>query len=545
MIDQNSQFFAILTAVGEAKQANATALGLSWTFAQMGVGDANDTDPIPNRAQTKLINEWRRAPVNQVRPDSANPNIIITEQVIPADVGGKWIRELALYDADGDMVAVANCAPSFKPLLVQGTGKTQVIRMNFIVASTANIVLKIDPAVVLATRSYVDSSIVNVLPGGRRAGSYTKVQINERGIVVDGLNPSTLEGYGITDAYTKSRADELLDQRVAADTIISAGFVSGDINKPYFRERKPDGGVGGIINLALAAHVHTFESLKDKPSTMQGYGITDAYTKVKANELLEQRVAADTIISAGFVSGDISKPYFLERKPDGGVGGIINLAPAAHVHTFESLKDKPSTMQGYGIADAYTKVKSDELLNQRVAADGIVAAGFVSGDLNYPYFLKSPNSIVHLARRTQVDAKPDGDWVDAVGLISNEPSLPYMHQKGGGNVLLVARSELPRNTCAKGIPGWWRCADTGLLRQRVSVYLGDVSTAWAGSVAFPVAFATQADSVKISVLQNTGSPATLSCSYSELTTSGCKLRVDEWSTAVQYGLTLIVEAEGY
>lgn len=163
MIDQNSQFFAILTAVGEAKQANATALGLSWTFSQMGVGDANGTDPIPNRAQTKLINEWRRAPVNQVRPDPANPNIIITEQVIPADVGGRWIRELALYDADGDMVAVANCAPSFKPLLVQGTGKTQVIRMNFIVASTANIVLKIDPAVVLATREYVDLQIIEAL----------------------------------------------------------------------------------------------------------------------------------------------------------------------------------------------------------------------------------------------------------------------------------------------------------------------------------------------------------------------------------------------
>lgn len=28
MTDQNSQFFAILTAVGEAKQANAAALGV-------------------------------------------------------------------------------------------------------------------------------------------------------------------------------------------------------------------------------------------------------------------------------------------------------------------------------------------------------------------------------------------------------------------------------------------------------------------------------------------------------------------------------------
>jgi hypothetical protein len=163
MIDQNSQFFAILTAVGEAKQANATALGQPWTFSQMGVGDANNTDPIPNRTQTRLINEWRRAAVNQVRTDPANPNIIITEQVIPADVGGKWIREIALYDADGDMVAVANCAPSFKPLLVQGTGKTQIIRMNFIVANTASIVLKIDPAVVLATREYVDLQIIEVL----------------------------------------------------------------------------------------------------------------------------------------------------------------------------------------------------------------------------------------------------------------------------------------------------------------------------------------------------------------------------------------------
>lgn len=163
MIDQNSQFFAILTAVGEAKQANATALGQPWTFAQMGVGDANLTDPIPNRTQTRLINEWRRAPVNQVRTDPANPNIIITEQVIPADVGGKWIREIGLYDADGDMVAVANCAPSFKPLLVQGTGKTQIIRMNFIVANTASVVLKIDPAVVLATREYVDLQIIEAL----------------------------------------------------------------------------------------------------------------------------------------------------------------------------------------------------------------------------------------------------------------------------------------------------------------------------------------------------------------------------------------------
>lgn len=163
MIDQNSQFQAILTAVGEAKQANADALGIPWTFAQMGVGDANGTDPFPDRLQTKLINERRRAPLNQLKPDPKNPGIIIAEQVIPETVGGFWIREIALYDQDGDLVAVANCAPTFKPLLGQGSGRTQIIRMNLIVSSIANIVLKIDPAVVLATREYVDLAIVEAL----------------------------------------------------------------------------------------------------------------------------------------------------------------------------------------------------------------------------------------------------------------------------------------------------------------------------------------------------------------------------------------------
>jgi hypothetical protein len=86
MIDQNSQFMAILTAVGEAKQANADALGIPWTFSQMGVGDANGTDPVPDRLQIKLINERNRAPLNQVKVDPKNSNLIIAEQEITVTI---------------------------------------------------------------------------------------------------------------------------------------------------------------------------------------------------------------------------------------------------------------------------------------------------------------------------------------------------------------------------------------------------------------------------------------------------------------------------
>lgn len=163
MIDQNSQFFAILTNIGIAKQANADALGIPWLITHMGVGDANGTDPIPSPTQTKLINERRRAPLNQLKVDPANSAVIVAEQVIPENVGGWWIREIGLYDSDGDMIAIANCAPSFKPLLNQGSGRTQVVRMNMIVSNSSNVELKIDPSVVLATRAYVDSKVVEEL----------------------------------------------------------------------------------------------------------------------------------------------------------------------------------------------------------------------------------------------------------------------------------------------------------------------------------------------------------------------------------------------
>lgn len=160
MADQNSQYMAMLTAVGEAKLANATALGVNLNITQLGVGDANGAEPMPSRTQTALINERRRAPLNQLSIDQNNSAIIIAEQVIPEDVGGWWIREIGLYDEAGDLVAVSNCPPTFKPELAQGSGRTQVVRLNILVSSTQNIQLKIDPSVVLATRKYVDDLTV-------------------------------------------------------------------------------------------------------------------------------------------------------------------------------------------------------------------------------------------------------------------------------------------------------------------------------------------------------------------------------------------------
>lgn len=153
-----STYYAILTAVGEAKLANATALGTVLQLSKMAVGDGNGALPTPVRTQTALVRETYRADLNTLSVDPVNASQIIAELVIPETEGGYWLRELGIYDAAGDLFAVANCPPSYKPQMAEGSGRTQVLRMVLIVSSTAAVQLKIDPSVVLATRQYVDTA---------------------------------------------------------------------------------------------------------------------------------------------------------------------------------------------------------------------------------------------------------------------------------------------------------------------------------------------------------------------------------------------------
>ena len=128
----------------------------------MAVGDGGGVLPTPDAKQTALVNEKRRAALNMLYIDPQNSSQIIAEQVIPENEGGWWIREVGLFDESGALIAVGNCPESYKPQLAEGSGRTQTVRMVLITSSTDNITLKIDPAVVLATRKYVDDKALEL-----------------------------------------------------------------------------------------------------------------------------------------------------------------------------------------------------------------------------------------------------------------------------------------------------------------------------------------------------------------------------------------------
>lgn len=163
MANSTTQFGGFLTNVGIAQQANTAALGLPWNITHMLIGDAGGEpsqtpDPTPKPTQNALVRQVYRAQLNALYQSPADPGVLVAELVLRPETGGWWIRELALEDANGNFIAVAKPAPSYKPLLAQGSGRTQTIRMHVVFGNLANVTLKIDPSIVLATRDYVDKA---------------------------------------------------------------------------------------------------------------------------------------------------------------------------------------------------------------------------------------------------------------------------------------------------------------------------------------------------------------------------------------------------
>lgn len=109
----------------------------------------------------------------------------------------------------------------------------------------------------------------------------------------------------------------------------------------------------------------SFASLTGKPTTLAGYGITNAYTKIES----DARYA--------FVQDVYSK-----------------------VQSDSRFYTKIESDARYAfVQDVYNKNQTNALLAEKVTADWIQSAGFVSNDVNLPYFRRSSDGqIYHLQR---------------------------------------------------------------------------------------------------------------------------------------------------
>lgn len=157
-----SQYYTILTNIGAAALANATALGQPISITQFAVGDGGGADYDPDITDLKtseaLVNEVYRGAVNQLSVNPDNPASYYIEGVVPVEIGGWTAREVGWFLSDGRLFAITKLPPSYKTVPADGAATELPIRTYLAIGSDANVTLKIDPTVVLATRKYVDDS---------------------------------------------------------------------------------------------------------------------------------------------------------------------------------------------------------------------------------------------------------------------------------------------------------------------------------------------------------------------------------------------------
>lgn len=164
---------------------------------------------------------------------------------------------------------------------------------------------------------------------------------------------------------------------------------------------------GRLIAAGTVTTAPSWNNVADRPTTLGGYGITDAAPAghshalaigdgsiqkltVATNERLDLVAGSNvslsyndagnaiTISTSGQLSGNVetatrlqsSRTISLSGDASGqvdfdGAGNVtlpVTIANDSHTHAFTNLTGRPSTLLGYGIGDAYTKTEVDNLV---------------------------------------------------------------------------------------------------------------------------------------------------------------------------------------
>lgn len=118
-------FTNILTKIGQQKKAQAEANNTGLNITSFKIGDGNGAYYQPNENQTALVNvkysgNFVAGTQSQILINPLNLNEVLYKCFIPADVGGFTIRELGLFDMDGNLILICKLPAQDKFALSSG-----------------------------------------------------------------------------------------------------------------------------------------------------------------------------------------------------------------------------------------------------------------------------------------------------------------------------------------------------------------------------------------------------------------------------------------
>lgn len=238
-------YYTLLTTVGAAKLTSAQASATPVRLTHAAVGDGEDGAAYdPAETQTALKNERWRGGINQIYVHATNRNWLVIEVIVPEASGGWFVREVGVFDAAGNMIAVGKYPETYKPRVGEGSAKDLYIRFILETSNTADVTLMIDPAIVLASRKYVDDGLA-----GHNADP--NAHDGARSIIIPNtvFEASVADGEAVYWDAGARRHDEALADGSAANA--ARGIADVTNARVFTFGRTPSGLVAGMTPGAL------------------------------------------------------------------------------------------------------------------------------------------------------------------------------------------------------------------------------------------------------------------------------------------------------
>lgn len=149
-----SEYYTILTKIGIAKFIAARASGNGINLKSFKL---SSKVILPSEEMQSLEEIVYEANISSKSVDESNPNYVNLMCHVPSDVGGFEVNAVGVYDEAGDLLAVGNVPRTYKPILKEGSAKELMIKIVMELSNAEEVILKLDPSVIMASRDYVDA----------------------------------------------------------------------------------------------------------------------------------------------------------------------------------------------------------------------------------------------------------------------------------------------------------------------------------------------------------------------------------------------------
>lgn len=149
------KYYSFVTNLGLGQITNAVVLGGKVDLKYFAVGDGGGESYTPDPSMTTLKNEVWRGNITGYRIDAESQNDIFITGIVPANVGGFTIREMAAFDSNGTMIAIATLADIVKPTVDEGESADAELTIHITVENSEVLNCTIDPNAIVATKADV------------------------------------------------------------------------------------------------------------------------------------------------------------------------------------------------------------------------------------------------------------------------------------------------------------------------------------------------------------------------------------------------------